>query len=646
MAGSSLLRAEFWFSVGARRTPVGLLKVLVTAYAALVSVWVIYSALSVVLDPWTMTSVFLSMMFSLAFLLVGPTPYSHSEKPNLFDWLLSVISLVTGVYFFLNSSVFIERISLLFPLEGWEIVFGWSLLLLSLEITRRTTGLGLTTIVLIFIFYNFYGHNFSGVLQHSYIDSNHFLDIVVYTTDGILGLPVHVAATYAFLFVLFGTMLQQAKGSEFFFDLAAAISGRSPGGPAKIAVASSGMYGMISGSPTSDVVTTGAITIPIMKRLGYPGATAGAIEVTASTGGSIMPPIMGSAAFIMAEYTGIQYREIAVAALLPALLYYICVYSQVHFLSLRLPGLKPLDPDKIPRLKATLKRGWVFLVPLVVLTAALLYGYSPTRVAVLGTAVVFFVAMFRRDTRVGFVGVYQVLAETAVRMIPVAGACAAAGLVIAGISMTGLSAKFGHIIYGITDAQLFLTLLLSAALTVIMGMGMPTPSAYILAAVLVGPLLSQLDIPLMAAHMFLLYYAVMSSVTPPVAVAAYAASSIAEANPLHIAVVSVRLALAAFIVPFVFVYGPELLLIGSPLMTIVTFISAAAGLILLSAAIESYDKLTNSWWTRILLATGGMFLIFPSTVSLIVGVVCCGISFIVTRRGIIRHKSPTQGNHS
>jgi TRAP-type uncharacterized transport system fused permease subunit len=176
-------------------------------------------------------------------------------------------------------------------------------------------------------------------------------------------------------------------------------------------------------------------------------------------------------------------------------------------------------------------------------------------------------------------------------------------------------------------------------------MGMPTPSAYILAAVLVGPLLSQLDIPLMAAHMFLLYYAVMSSVTPPVAVAAYAASSIAEANPLHIAVVSVRLALAAFIVPFVFVYGPELLLIGSPLMTIVTFISAAAGLILLSAAIESYDKLTNSWWTRILLATGGMFLIFPSTVSLIVGVVCCGISFIVTRRGIIRHKSPAQGNH-
>jgi TRAP transporter 4TM/12TM fusion protein len=380
-------------------------------------------------------------------------------------------------------------------------------------------------------------------------------------------------------------------------------------------------------------VTTGAITIPIMRRLGYPGALAGAVEVTASTGGSIMPPIMGSAAFIMAEYTGIEYSDIVIAALLPAILYYVCVFSQVHFVSLRLPDVRTLDASQVPALGNTLRRGWVFVLPLVVLTAALLYGYTPTRVAVFGTVVVIVVTLFRKDTRIGFRGLYEALAKTAVRMIPVAGACAAAGLVIAGITMTGLSAKFGHVIYNITDAQMFPTLVLAAGLTIVMGMGMPTPSAYILAAVLVGPILARLEIPLMAAHMFLLYYAVMSAITPPVAVAAYAASSIAEANPLQIAVIAVKLALAAFVIPFVFVYGPELLLIGSPVMTAVTFLSAAVGLIVISAAIESYGLLTNSWWTRILLAAGGLFLIFPSNYGLVIGIMLCGISYAVTRRG-------------
>ncbi len=634
MARPIYLQADYWFSVGIHRKPTGLLKHLLNAYAVLLSIWVIYAAVAVVVSPWTLTSIFLSLMFALAFLLIGATPYSHPARPATIDWLLSVASLITGAYFVFNASALNERISLLFPLESWELVFGWSMLILSIEITRRTTGLGLTLLVLLFITYNFLGHHLDGVLQHSDIDTNHFLDIMVYTTDGILGLPVHVAATYAFLFVLFGTVLQQAKGGEFFFDVAAAISGRSPGGPAKIAVISSGLYGTISGSPTSDVVTTGSVNIPIMKRLGYPAALAGAIEVTASVGGSIMPPVMGSAAFIMAEYTGIDYNEIAIAAILPAILYYVCVYSQVHFISLRLPGVQALDPSQIPPLKQTLQRGWIFIIPLVVLTVALLRGYTPTTVAVIGTVVILVVAMFQKLTRVGLAGLYQALAETTQRMIPVAGACAAAGLVTGGITMTGLAAKFGHVIYNITDAQLFPTLVLSGLLTIILGMGMPTPSAYILAAVLVGPLLAQLDIPTMAAHMFLLYYAVMSAVTPPVAVAAYAASSIAEANPLHIALIGCRLALAAFVVPFVFVYGPELLLIGSPLMTAITFLSAAAGLILLSAAIESYDKFTCSGWTRILLAIGALFLIFPSLLGLVIGIVLCGTSYDITRRQI------------
>jgi TRAP transporter 4TM/12TM fusion protein len=501
---------------------------------------------------------------------------------------------------------------------------------LTLEITRRTTGAGLTFVVLVFITYNFFGHLLSGVLQHGEIDYIHFIDIMVFTTDGIMGLPARVAATYAFMFVLFGTLLYFAKGADFFFDFAAAISGGSPGGPAKVAVISSGLYGMISGSPTSDVVTTGSITIPVMKRLGYNGAVAGAIEVAASTGGSIMPPVMGSAAFIMAEYTGIEYRDIAIAALLPALLYYVGVYSQVHFRALRY-GLSGLDPDTIPALRQTLKRGGMFLVPLIILTTALLYGYTPTMVAVFGSLSVIAVSMFRAETRIGPFGLWRALAETTYRMVPVAGATAAAGLVIAGLTMTGLASKFAHIVYGITEANQFSTLVIAALLSLVLGLGMPTPSAYILAAVLIGPLMDQIGIEVLAGHMFVLYFAVMSAITPPVAVAAYAASAIAEENPMVIAGYAVKFALAAFVVPFVFVYGPELLWKGPLWQTGVTFVTAAVALILLAAAIERHSRWCDLWWARLLLATGAIFLIVPELWTAIVGAVLVALAIGATR---------------
>ena len=247
-------------------------------------------------------------MMTIAFLAVGATPFSDPEKPSLIDYGLSLASLATGIYFAWYANEFINRISLLHVLTFWDLTFGWLMVFLTLEITRRSTGLGLLAVVVIFIIYNLYGHLLSGVLQHGYIDYAHFIDIIVYTTDGVMGLPARVAATYAFMFVLFGTLLYLAKGSEFFFDFASALTGRTVGGPAKISVISSGMYGMISGSPTSDVVTTGSLTIPMMQRLGYSGTVAGGIEVAASTGGSIMPPVLGSAAFLMAEYTGIEYR--------------------------------------------------------------------------------------------------------------------------------------------------------------------------------------------------------------------------------------------------------------------------------------------------------------------------------------------------
>ncbi|MPZ58131.1 MAG: TRAP transporter fused permease subunit [Rhizobiales bacterium] len=630
MASVRFWDPQLWISVGVSRRPKGRLAWVVTPLAVALAVYVIVAATVVIMAPWALVAVFLTGIIAIAFLTVGATPRSHPEHPSLIDYALSLASFATGVYFFIQAPEIVDRISLLSPLSEWDLFFGVLTVLLTLEITRRTTGAGLTAVVLIFIAYNFFGHLLGGVLQHGYIDWVHFIDIMVYTTDGIMGLPARVAATYAFMFVLFGVVLYAAKGADFFYDFAASISGGRAGGPAKVAVISSGMYGMISGSPTADVVTTGSVTIPVMKRLGYKPEVAGAIEVAASTGGSIMPPVMGSAAFIMAEYTGIEYRDIAVAALLPAILYYICVYSQVHFRAVRL-GMAGLDPTQIPALLSTLKKGGLFFVPLVVLVAALLYGYTPTMVAIYGAVAVIIVSWLQRRTRLGPLDLWHVLADTTYRMVPVAGATAAAGLVIAGLTMTGLAAKFAHVIYALTEANQLMALVIGALLTIVLGLGMPTPAAYILAAVLMGPLMTQLHIDLLPGHLFLLYFAVMSAVTPPVAVAAYAASAIAEANPMAIAGHAVKLCLAAFVVPFVFVFGPELLWQGPLWKTAITFGTAAAALIILAGAIENYGRWADTGWTRIVLAAGALCMLTPIMWLTGIGIILVAFAIGATR---------------
>ena len=610
------LLVDLLFSVGKRRQPEGWIAWLIPPFAAFIACWVIYAALFAIIDPWELAAIFLCGMLALVFLLIGGSPKSDKKKPTSWDWLLSTASLVAGIYFFLNSEALVSRISMLDPLSNWEIASGTILFVATLEAVRRTTGVGLTLIVLFFIAYNFLGHHLTGTFRHGYIPYLHFLELTVYTTDGILGVPVRVAATYAFLFVMFGTFLSRAGGSEFFFNVAAIISGRRPGGPAKIAVISSGLYGMLSGSPTSDVVTTGSVTIPMMKRVGYPAPLAGAFEVAASTGGSLLPPVMGSAAFIMAEYTGIDYNQIVVAAIIPAVLYYLSVYAQVHLRSLKL-GLQGMPQDQLPEIKRTFRLGGVFLVPLLALITALLMGYSPNMVAVFGVISVIAVSVFRRATRLGPKKIYEALVETTTRMVAVTGACAAAGLVIGGITMTGLAMKFADLVTAITHGHLFFSLIVAAILTIILGMGMPTPSAYILAAALIAPLLvKEFHVPLLAAHMMILYFAVMSAITPPVAVAAYAAAPLADANPLEIAFLAVRLALGAFVVPIAFIYNQELLMLGEWQNILITLFKTGAGLILLAIAVEGFIKSKVTWWNRIILAVAGVYFLIPGVFAI------------------------------
>jgi TRAP transporter 4TM/12TM fusion protein len=449
----------FFFDIGGRRRLGGAVGHMIRAYAAAVALWSFYAAAFSRIDSLALTVIFLCLMLAPAFLMIRASNAAPADRAPLYDWALFAASLACAAYFIASIETIATRISLFFPLTEVQVGFATLVVVLALEITRRTVGLFLMLLVLVFIAYNLWGDLIDGALGHGYISFNHFLDINIYTTDGLFGVPVRVAATYAFLFVMFGTFLEKAGGGAFFFNISAALAGRTPGGPAKVAVVSSALFGTMSGSPTADVVTTGSITIPMMRRLGYRASLAGGVEVAASTGGSILPPVMGSAAFIMAELTGIDYAVIVFAAIIPAALYYLGIVVQVHLRSVGL-GLRAMSAEETPGALATLREGWIYFIPLGVLVAALAQGYSPTMVAAIATLSVIATSWLKPSARLGPRAIYEALSETVVRMLGVTGACAAAGLVIGGITMTGLAAKFSTIAFAFAGDWMFLALLL------------------------------------------------------------------------------------------------------------------------------------------------------------------------------------------
>lgn len=582
--------------------------------AAIFSSWVIYANLFTISDPLVLGILFVSGIYAIMFLAIGATPRAPDKVP-FYDLGLSVLSVICGLYFFVNAGVISDRISLLEPFTPAQFFFGTALLLLTLEATRRTTGLGLTGIVVLFLIYNWFGYLLPPPFGHGVSDFSYLLDILVFTTDGIFGVPIQVVASYVFLFVMFGTFLSASGGGEFFFNLAALVTGRTRGGPAKIAVISSGLYGTMSGSPTSDVVATGSITIPVMKRLGYSPRFAAGVEVAASTGGSAMPPVMGSAAFILAEYTGVAYNEVVLAAIVPALLYYFGVFGQVHLRAVKY-DLRPSD-DEIPTFRQTFLTGWVFVIPIVGIVVALLSGYSPTFTAGIGVLTMLIASMLKKSTRLSLWAIIEGLGDTTLRILPVAGACAAAGLVIGGLSMTGLGMKAANVILVLSNSDPIITLIIAAVVTIILGLGMPTPSAYILAAVLVGPALAKLGYPVLQSHLFLLYYAVLSALTPPIAVAALAAAAIADEDPFKIAFSAVRLAVVGFLLPFVFVWNPGLLLLAGIEANILAVVGGVVATVAIAIAVEATYGAKASTIERLALVAGAVAAITPqSAISL------------------------------
>ncbi|MBU2054022.1 MAG: TRAP transporter permease [Proteobacteria bacterium] len=534
-----------------------------------------------------------------------------AEQPSLFDYLLVALSLVTIGYLWLNVGYIYDRFVFVDDLRTTDLVFGAIFIVLVLEATRRVIGLALPITALCFVAYALF---IAKVRPESVIEINYL------TSEGIFGIPLNVSATYVILFILFGAFVERSGTGKLFMDFALSITGHAVGGPAKVAVITSGMFGTISGSAVANVMTTGTFTIPMMMRLGYRPAFAGAVEAVASTGGQILPPIMGAAAFVMAEFLGISYISVAGYALLPALLYYVAVYAAVHFEAKR-TGMVGLPREDLPKLSAVLKERGHLFIPLFIIIGVLIAGYSAPYAALLGIASVVPVAMMRKSTRpeITIKMLISALEAGALNTLAIAMACACAGIVIGAIAQTGLGLSFTGLVLTVAQDHLISALILTMTAGIFLGMGLPTTPAYIIQVALLVPALIKLGIVPAAAHLFVFYFAILSAITPPVALAVYAATGISRSELWQTGWAAVKLGATGYIVPFMFVFSPSLLMIGSWARVGLAIVTALLGVTCLAGSLHKYYLTHMAHWERVVLFVAALALIKPGWLTDIVG---------------------------
>lgn len=519
------------------------------------------------------------------------------------SWLLVLLMAGAALHLVMGHESLVRRTG---SPTAADLIWGAATVLVVLELTRRTVGWGLVAICLAALAYAFAGPWLPGLLAHRGYGSVRLLEQLYLSTEGIWGVPLGVSADFVYLFILFGAVLDVAGGGALFIALANRVAGRSRGGPAKTAAVASGLMGSLSGSAVANTVTTGAFTIPLMKRAGFSPQWAGAVEATASTGGQLMPPVMGAGAFILATWTNIPYVQVAVAALVPALLFYTALFFAIHFRAARM-GIEP-DPTAGsepvgPRLH--------LLIPLGVIVVFLGLGRSPMRAAFWGVVSAAAVTFLRASTRPSREDFERAVLAAGKGTVQVAAACAAAGIVVGVASLTGIGLRMSELIITLAGGQLLPALVLTALGSIVLGMGLPTTAAYVVLAALGAPALVDLGVPLLAAHLFIFYFGALSNVTPPVSLAAFAAAGIAGSSPMKTAFTGMGLAAAGFLVPFAFVYGPGLLLVGSVGTIVLAILTGLAGVLALSAAVVGWLRGPLSAFDRALLAAASIALVFP-----------------------------------
>ncbi|WP_080847038.1 TRAP transporter permease [Cytobacillus gottheilii] len=582
------------------------------------SLFHLYTGVFGMLTAQLQRSIHLGFALALIFLLFPARKKSlKKNRVAWYDIILAIVAVVVCAYWPLNIEEIVGRAG---RLTDTDFYIGLLAILLVLEATRRAVGLPITIIAIVFIVYALYGPYMPGFLAHRGLDLDRLVQTMFFTTEGILGTPLGVSATFIFLFLLFGSFLVKTGVGQYFNDLAVSIAGKRTGGPAKVAIFSSALQGTISGSSVANVVTSGSFTIPMMKKLGYKKEFAGAVEATASTGGQIMPPIMGAAAFLMVEFIGggITYWDIAKAAAIPALLYFAGVWIMTDFEAKRV-GLRGLKDEEMPDRKEVLKKIYL-LLPIVAVIVLLMSGMSVIRAALWSIVVTILVSAIRKETRITFKGFIEALVDGARTALGVAAATAAAGIIVGVVVKTGLGLKMANGILDFSGGLLIPTLMLTMVAAIILGMGSPTTANYVITSTIAAPAIILLGVPDLSAHLFVFYFGIVADITPPVALAAFAAAGVSGGDPIKTGFNASKLAIGAFIIPYMFVLSPELLMIDTTWYYLIWVVfTALAGMMAIGAGVIGYWLRKLNWFERILGLVGGLMLIYPEGMSDIIG---------------------------
>lgn len=607
------------------RTLTGRRGLLLTGLAVAMSLFHLYTAGFGSLLVLKQRSVHLLFVLALGFLLYPSGQQGDRKRVPALDWLLSGLGILVTGYILVNYDLLVRRGGMPEPLD---LFMGILAVALVLEVTRRSIGPELPIIALVFIAYAFLGDLLPGALGHRGHSLSRVVNQLYMTTEGIFGTPLGVSSTFVFMFILFGAFLEITGVGQFFIDLAFAMAGHRKGGPAKAAVIASGFMGSISGSSIANTVTTGAFTIPLMKKVGYKADFAGAVEAAASTGGQILPPVMGAAAFIMSEFTSIPYLSIVISAAVPALLYYLGVIVMVHLRASK-RGLVGMDKADLPNPRKTLKDGWHLFLPLLSVVL-FLTRFSPLRAAFNSILVAVVVSMLRKHTRIGLRDILYALESGAKKAISVAAACASAGIIVGIVTLTGLGLTFANLIVSLAGGMLLPTLFLTMVASIILGMGLPTTAKYIVLATMAAPALVQLGVPLIAAHLFILYFGVIADVTPPVALAAYAGAGIAGGDSFKTGIQALKLGSAGFLIPFIFAMSPALLLIDvTPLKAVFAIVTASVGIVAFASAVQGYFLTDTTWMERLLFLVAALFLIHPNVAVDLLGFLLLAVPVVL-----------------
>ena len=595
----------------------GIMAKVVSAIAITFSIFQLYTAIFGVLDAHLQRAVHLGFALALSYLLYPSRKSWSRTKLHPVDLILAILGAAAPAYICIMYNELVMRSGIM---TTPDVIMGVIGVLLVIEATRRVVGIPMVVVVLVFIAYAFAGPYMPGVLAHRGLTPEQLIGHLYFTTEGIFGIPLGVSSTFIFLFILFGAYLESTGLGKFFIDIANALAGWARGGPAKVAVISSAFMGTVSGSSVANVAGTGSFTIPMMKKLGYRKEFAGAVEAASSTGGQLMPPVMGAAAFLMAEFVGVPYIYIVAAAVIPAILYFAGVLLGVQ-LEARFSNLKGIPRDQLPKAWVIFKERGHLAIPLVVIVYLLVTGFTPMRAALVAIVLSIVASALRKNTRMKPIEIVHGLETGARNVLGVVIACAAAGIIIGVVTKTGVGLKLASGLLALSGGYLLPTMFFTMIASLILGMGVPTTANYVITSTIAAPALIQMGVPVLAAHMFVFYFGIIADVTPPVALAAYAASGISGGKPLLTGLNASKLAIAAFIIPYIFVLSPELLMINATAVTLVfAVVTALLGMVGVSSSMIGFLVTKNSKWERLLLFISGILMIIPGLATDIPGI--------------------------